>query len=267
MKTALTIAGSDSIGGAGIQGDIKTMSALGCYAMSVVTALTAQNTAGVDGVFEIPGEFVKAQMKSVFSDIFPDAVKIGMLGNESIIHAVSDALENYKAVNVVIDPVMVSTSGKSLLSKTGIDVLKNRLFPLSDLLTPNVPEAEKLTGIKIYSRNDMEKAAESLFRTCRGSVLLKGGHMSGSAADVLFDGNAFTWFESERILNSNTHGTGCTLSSAIAVFLAQGLNLKQSVWEAKKYISGAIADGLDLGHGNGPLNHFYKNKKGVINEL
>lgn len=267
MKTVLTIAGSDSIGGAGIQGDIKTISALGCYAMSVVTALTAQNTDGVDGVFEIPGEFVKAQMKSVFSDIFPDAVKIGMLGNENIINAVSDVLENYNAVNVVIDPVMVSTSGKSLLSKTGIDVLENRLFPLSDLITPNLPEAEALTGIKINSRKDMEKAAESLFDTCRGSVLLKGGHMSGSAADLLFDGNAFTWFESKRILNSNTHGTGCTLSSAIAVFLARGLNLKHSVLEAKKYISGAIADGLDLGHGNGPLNHFYKNKKGVINEL
>lgn len=267
MKTVLTIAGSDSIGGAGIQGDIKTISALNCYAMSVITALTAQNTVGVDGVLEIPGDFVKAQMKSVFSDIFPDAVKIGMLGNESIINAVSDVLKDYKAVNVVIDPVMVSTSGKALLSNAGKNVLTDRLFPLSDLITPNVQEAEELTGIKITSRKDMEKAAELLFGTCRGSVLLKGGHMSGSAADLLFDGNTFTWFDSERILNSNTHGTGCTLSSAIAVFLAQGLNLKQSISEAKKYISGAIADGLDLGHGNGPLNHFYKNKKGVINEL
>ncbi len=259
MKTVLTIAGSDSIGGAGIQADIKTISALDCYAMSVVTALTAQNTMGVDDVLEVPCEFVKAQMKSVFSDIFPDAVKIGMMGNESIINAVSEVLADYKAVNVVTDPVMVSTSGRPLLSKAGINVLTKRLFPLSDLITPNIPEAEALTGIKITGRKDMENAAEFLFDMCRGSVLLKGGHMSGSAADLLFDGDMFTWFESERICSSNTHGTGCTLSSAVAVFLAQGLSLKQSVSEAKMYISGAISHGLDLGHGNGPLNHFYKN--------
>lgn len=259
MKTVLTIAGSDSIGGAGIQADIKTISALDCYAMSVVTALTAQNTMGVDDVLEVPCEFVKAQMKSVFSDIFPDAVKIGMMGNESIINAVSEVLADYKAANVVTDPVMVSTSGRPLLSNAGINVLTKRLFPLSDLITPNIPEAEALTGIKITGRKDMENAAEFLFDMCRGSVLLKGGHKSGSAADLLFDGDMFTWFESERICSSNTHGTGCTLSSAVAVFLAQGLSLKQSVSEAKMYISGAISHGLDLGHGNGPLNHFYKN--------
>lgn len=259
MKTVLTIAGSDSIGGAGIQADIKTISALDCYAMSVVTALTAQNTMGVDEVLEVPCEFVKTQMKSVFSDIFPDAVKIGMMGNESIINAVSEVLADYKAVNVVTDPVMVSTSGRPLLSNAGINVLTKRLFPLSDLITPNIPEAEALTGIKITGRKDMENAAEFLFDMCRGSVLLKGGHMSGSAADLLFDGDMFTWFESERICSSNTHGTGCTLSSAVAVFLAQGLSLKQSISEAKMYISGAISHGLDLGHGNGPLNHFYKN--------
>ncbi len=259
MKTVLTIAGSDSIGGAGIQADIKTISALDCYAMSVVTALTAQNTMGVDDVLEVPCEFVKTQMKSVFSDIFPDAVKIGMMGNESIINAVSEVLADYKAVNVVTDPVMVSTSGRQLLSNAGINVLTKRLFPLSDLITPNIPEAEALTGIKITGRKDMENAAEFLFYMCRGSVLLKGGHMSGSAADLLFDGDMFTWFESERICSSNTHGTGCTLSSAVAVFLAQGLSLKQSISEAKMYISGAISHGLDLGHGNGPLNHFYKN--------
>ena len=259
MKTVLTSAGSDSIGGAGIQADIKTISALDCYAMSVVTALTAQNTMGVDDVLEVPCEFVKAQMKSVFSDIFPDAVKIGMMGNESIINAVSEVLADYKAANVVTDPVMVSTSGRPLLSNAGINVLTKRLFPLSDLITPNIPEAEALTGIKITGRKDMENAAEFLFDMCRGSVLLKGGHMSGSAADLLFDGDMFTWFESERICSSNTHGTGCTLSSAVAVFLAQGLSLKQSVSEAKMYISGAISHGLDLGHGNGPLNHFYKN--------
>lgn len=267
MKTVLTIAGSDSIGGAGIQADIKTISALDCYAMSAVTALTAQNTVGVDGVLEISGDFVKAQMKSVFSDVFPDAVKIGMMGNESIVKAVSEVLSDYKAVNVVTDPVMVSTSGRPLLSEAGKNVLIKQLFPLSDLITPNIPEAEAITGIKITSRNDMENAAEVLFDMCRGSVLLKGGHMSGSAADLLFDGDMFTWFESERIKSSNTHGTGCTLSSAVAVFLAYGLSLKQSVSKAKKYISGAISHGLDLGHGNGPLNHFYKNKKGVINEL
>ncbi len=259
MKTVLTIAGSDSIGGAGIQADIKTISALDCYAMSVVTALTAQNTMGVDEVLEVPCEFVKTQMKSVFSDIFPDAVKIGMMGNESIINAVSEVLADYKAVNVVTDPVMVSTSGRPLLSNAGINVLTKRLFPLSDLITPNIPEAEALTGIKITGRKDMENAAEFLFDMCRGSVLLKGGHMSGSAADLLFDGDMFTWFESERICSSNTHGTGCTLSSAVAVFLAQGLSLKQSISESKMYISGAISHGLDLGHGNGPLNHFYKN--------
>ncbi len=247
MKTVLTIAGSDSIGGAGIQADIKTISALDCYAMSVVTALTAQNTMGVDEVLEVPCEFVKTQMKSVFSDIFPDAVKIGMMGNESIINAVSEVLADYKAVNVVTDPVMVSTSGRPLLSNAGINVLTKRLFPLSDLITPNIPEAEALTGIKITGRKDMENAAEFLF------------DKSGSAADLLFDGDMFTWFESERIFSSNTHGTGCTLSSAVAVFLAQGLSLKQSVSEAKMYISGAISHGLDLGHGNGPLNHFYKN--------
>ena len=259
MKTVLTIAGSDSIGGAGIQADIKTISALDCYAMSVVTALTAQNTMGVDDVLEVPCEFVKAQMKSVFSDIFPDAVKIGMMGNESIINAVSEVLADYKAANVVTDPVMVSTSGRPLLSEAGKNVLIKQLFPLSDLITPNIPEAEAITGIKITSRKDMENAAEVLFYMCRGSVLLKGGHKSGSAADLLFDGDMFTWFESERIFSSNTHGTGCTLSSAVAVFLAQGLSLKQSISEAKMYISGAISHGLDLGHGNGPLNHFYQN--------
>jgi hydroxymethylpyrimidine/phosphomethylpyrimidine kinase len=266
LKTVLTIAGSDSIGGAGIQGDIKTISALGCYGMSAVTALTAQNTMGVDAVMEVPEDFFRAQLESVFSDIFPDGVKIGMMSGIAIINAAADILEKYNAANIVTDTVMISTSGRRLLSEEGCRCLVKRIFPISRVITPNIPEAETLTGMEIHSRSQMEKAAEKLAEYgC--NVLLKGGHLEQCAADLLLDENGFCWFESEKIPSGNTHGTGCTLSSAIAAGLAKGLSLRESTATAKKYITGAIADGLDIGKGNGPLNHFYNQKKENMNEL
>ncbi len=255
MKTALTIAGSDSSGGAGIQADIKTMTANGVFAMSAVTALTAQNTKGVFGIYEVPPEFLRAQLDAVFTDIRPDAVKIGMVSSSALINTIADALEYYGAKNIVVDPVMVSTSGSRLIDEDAVKTLSDRLVPLADVVTPNIPEAEILSGMKIVSKSDMIEAARVISESSGVSVLCKGGHGVDDANDLLYSGGAPEWFYGERIQNPNTHGTGCTLSSAIASNLARGYDLPSCVRRAKEYISGALAAMLNLGHGSGPLDH------------
>lgn len=258
MKTALTIAGSDSSGGAGIQADIKTMMAHGVYAMSAITALTAQNTTGVRDILEVPPEFLKEQLDAVFTDIMPDAVKIGMVSSPGLIQVIADRLKEYGAVNIVVDPVMVATSGASLMRDDAVDALADLLFPLAALITPNIPETEVLAGRKIHSEEEMEQAAGMIYERYQCPVLCKGGHSLSDASDVLVDATGATWFHGRRIESSNTHGTGCTLSSAIASNLARGTQLPEAVRLAKEYISGALEDGMDLGRGNGPLNHAYK---------
>lgn len=256
MKVALTIAGSDCSGGAGIQADIKTMTANGVFAESVITALTAQNTTGVFGVFESSPEFVTQQLDAVFTDIYPDAIKIGMVSSAPIIKAIAEGLKKYEA-NIVIDPVMVSTSGSKLLQDDAISTLEEVLFPLATLLTPNIPEAEILSNIKINSADDMTKSAEIIGKKYNAAVLLKGGHSINDANDLLYSDGKFKWFSGKRIDNPNTHGTGCTLSSAIASNLAKGMNLDEAVESAKAYISGALAAMLNLGKGSGPMNHAF----------
>ncbi len=257
MKTALTIAGSDSSGGAGIQADIKTMTANGVYAMSAVTALTAQNTMGVTAISEVTQQFMKQQLDTVFTDIFPDAVKIGMVSSAPLIEVISDALTHYKAKNIVVDPVMVSTSGSALMEKSAVETLKSKLIPLASLLTPNIPEAQVLTGIAIENEEDMRKAAKLIGDTYGCSVLLKGGHSISDANDILYSQGEYRYFNGRRIDNPNTHGTGCTLSSAIVSNLAKGYSMAESVERAKEYISGALEAMLDLGKGNGPVNHAF----------
>lgn len=260
LMTALTIAGSDCSGGAGIQADIKTMTAHGVYAMSVITSLTAQNTMGVDEIYGITPEFVGAQMDSIFNDIVPNAIKIGMVSKKEIVETIADKLEEYKGRNIVVDPVMVSTSGSKLISDDAIVILCDRLFPMASLITPNISELEMLTGMKICSKDDMEKAASMLVTRYGCNVLCKGGHWAGNADDLLYTKNGETiWIYGTRIDNSNTHGTGCTLSSAIASNLAKGYDLYRAVIKAKEYISGAIKANLNLGSGRGPLNHMYRN--------
>lgn len=258
MNTALTIAGSDSCGGAGIQADIKTMTAHAVYAMSAITALTAQNTTGVAGIMEVTPDFLASQLDSIFTDIRPDAVKTGMMASGALIQIVAEKLKQYDAKNIVIDPVMVATSGAKLISDDAIEIMKKELCPLATLITPNIPETEVLSGMKIESREDMVKAAEKLSKEFGCAVLCKGGHSLNDANDLLFlpDGSS-TWFEGKRIDNPNTHGTGCTLSSAIASNLAKGYDLTQAVAQAKNYISGALAAMLDLGKGSGPMNHAF----------
>lgn len=258
MKTALTIAGSDCSGGAGIQADIKTMAAHGIYAMSAITALTAQNTTGVYGVMEVSPEFLKKQLDCIFSDIYPDAVKIGMLSSGEIMKAVADKLKKYKAGHIVLDPVMVSTSGSRLMQKEAAFVMKETLFPLAEVITPNIPETEVLTGMAIQNEKDMEAAAQKLWEDCHCAVLCKGGHSINEANDLLYMNGEAIWIKGKRSENPNTHGTGCTLSSAIACNLALGYGLKKAVENAKGYISGALQAGLDLGKGPGPLNHTYR---------
>lgn len=258
MKKVLSVAGSDCSGGAGIQADIKTISAHGLYAMSVITALTAQNTTGVNGIYPVTPEFVTMQLDSIFSDIFPDSIKTGMLSDEGIITAVSDSLKKYHAGNTVVDPVMVSTSGSALLRKEAVKALTEKLFPLSSVITPNIPEAEVLCGISIRCAEDMIKAAEMISSETGAAVLVKGGHSISDATDILCEKGKISYFRSERIDNPNTHGTGCTLSSAIACGLAEGMSLTDSIARAKKYISGALSAGLDLGKGSGPLDHMYR---------
>lgn len=258
MQTALTIAGSDCSGGAGIQADIKTMMANGVYAMSAITALTAQNTLGVSGIMEVSPEFLSEQLDAVFTDIPPDAVKIGMVSSGALIEVIADKLKQYEAENIVVDPVMVSTSGSRLISEEAIAVLKERLLPLATVLTPNIPETEVLLGAPVDSPAAMEEAAKSLYEQYQAAILCKGGHSLNDANDYLYGRDGGQWFLGEHIDNPNTHGTGCTLSSAIAAQLALGNELTEAVERAKSYISGALADGLDLGRGSGPLNHGYR---------
>lgn len=257
MKTCLTIAGSDSSGGAGIQADLKTMTVNGVYAMSVITALTAQNTQGVSGILDVSPEFITSQMDAVFTDIYPDAIKIGMVSSPEIVEAIAKSLEKYEAKNIVLDPVMVATSGAVLLKEEAMDSLINRLIPLADVITPNIPEGEILVGMKIENEDDMKKAAEIIGEKYNCAVLLKGGHKVNDANDLLYRKGDFKWFLSERIDNKNTHGTGCTLSSAIAANLAKGEDLDQAIKNAKEYLTGALRSGLNLGKGSGPLMHNY----------
>ena len=255
MKVVLTIAGSDSSGGAGIQADLKTMTCLGVYGMSVITALTAQNTMGVDAVVETSLNMLEAQIDSCLSDITADGVKIGMLPSAEQVRVVARKLKEYSCKNVVVDPVMVSTSGSKLMAESTKNVMANMLFPIARVITPNIPEAESLLQASIKNREAMEWAAKKLNEMYGCGVLVKGGHSVEDASDVLFDSGTITWFEGNRINNPNTHGTGCTLSSAIASHLAMGYNLKDSIERAKHYLENAIAADLDLGHGQGPLNH------------
>jgi len=257
MKTALTIAGSDSCGGAGIQADIKTMTAHGVYAMSAITALTAQNTTGVSDIMEVTPEFLAKQLDSVFSDIFPDAIKTGMVASSELIRVIAAKVKEYEAKNLVIDPVMVATSGAKLISDEAIGTLKSELLPLARVITPNIPEAEVLSGMSIKSENDMIAAAKFIYESFGCAVLCKGGHKVNDANDLLYSDAGPRWFKGKRINNPNTHGTGCTLSSAIASNLAKGENLEDAVLHAKNYISGALAAMLDLGKGSGPMNHAF----------
>ena len=258
MKAVLSIAGSDSSGGAGIQADIKTIAAHGLYAETVITALTAQNTMGVYGVLEVDPSFVAQQIDAVFDDIRPDAVKIGMVSSSSIIDVIADRLAAHEAKNIVVDPVMVSTSGARLIDDEATEALKAKLIPLADIITPNIPEAETLCGFTIASEEDMEAAARQLAELTSGAVLVKGGHGSQRADDVLVtEHGRVVWLRHKLIATQNTHGTGCTLSSAIACGLAQEFDMQASVSKAKAYVTGALQFGLDLGRGNGPLNHMW----------
>ena len=255
MKTALSIAGSDCSGGAGIQADLKTMAMNGVYGMSAVTALTAQNTTGVRDIMEVSPEFLEAQLDAVFEDIFPDAVKIGMVSSAALVKAIAGRLRYYGAKNIVADPVMAATSGSALMKTDAVDALTRELFPLTALVTPNIPEGEVLSGLPIRSREDMERAARAIGAAFSCPVLLKGGHTLCDADDLLCADGRLTWFHGERIDTPNTHGTGCTLSSAIAANLAKGFPLETAVRRAKEYVSGALAAGLDLGKGAGPMDH------------
>lgn len=257
MKKVLTIAGSDCSGGAGIQADLKTMTAHKVYGMSAITALTAQNTTGVSDILEATPEFVAKQLDCIFTDIRPDAVKIGMVSNSEIIKVIAEKLIKYNAQNIVVDPVMVATSGSRLLNNNAMDVLINQLLPLATIITPNLLESEALCGFKITSKEEMLKAAQIISTHLNGAILIKGGHSVSDADDLLYVNEQAYWFNEERVLTNNTHGTGCTLSSAIACRLAAGCSLQDSVKLAKDYITGALKQGLDLGEGNGPLDHTY----------
>ena len=257
MRTALSIAGSDSSGGAGIQADIKTMTMHGVFAMTAVTALTAQNTTGVRSILESTPEFLGQQLDAVFEDIRPDAVKIGMVSSPALVRVIAEKLTQYHAGHVVVDPVLVATSGSALAADGAPALLRELLFPLAQVVTPNIPEAEAFSGMTIRSRSDMERAAEAIGSACGCAVLCKGGHSVSDASDVLWENGVLTWFEGRRIDNPNTHGPGCTLSSAIASNLAKGCDLKTAIERAKAYLSGALAAMLDLGHGSGPMNHMF----------
>ncbi len=263
LKTALTIAGSDCSGGAGIQADIKTMTMNGVFAMSAVTALTAQNTTGVRSISEVSPEFLGDQLDMVFTDIYPDAVKIGMVASSALIGVIADKLIQYGAGNIVADPVMVATSGSRLIESDALEALTGKLFPLATLVTPNIPEACILSGMEIADKSDMEKAARMIAGKYGCAVLLKGGHSISDADDVLFENGETVWFRGKRIDNPNTHGTGCTLSSAIAAGLAKGMDIGKAIAAAKEYISGALSAMLDLGKGSGPMDHAFIINKGA----
>lgn len=255
MKTVLSIAGTDPTGGAGIQADLKTFEAHGLYGMAVITVVIAQNTTGVFDMQAVPAELVAGQIDCVFEDIRPDAVKLGMLYDADIIRAVADRLRAHHAKNVVLDPVMISSSGH-LLSKAGaIQALQEEIFPICTLITPNLHEASAICGYSIQKRAEMEQAARDIADQAGGAVLVKGGHLSDCADDLLYAGGQFYWLPAPRIDNPNTHGTGCTLSSSIACWLAEGISLPSSVKRAKRYLTACIRYGLDLGHGSGPLQH------------
>lgn len=258
MKKVLTIAGSDCSGGAGIQADIKTITAHKMYAMSVITSLTAQNTTGVYGVLDTQPEFVENQLDCVMKDIFPDSIKIGMVSSSKIIKSIVKKLKEYRPKNIVVDPVMISTSGSRLLSEEAMDSLINELIPLADLITPNIAEAECLCNFEIENNDDMERAAFKISEKYKGNILIKGGHLADCSYDLLYHQGKFIWFKGVKVDNNNTHGTGCTLSSAISCNLADGKSIEDSIKNAKEYITGALKDGLNLGQGSGPLNHCYK---------
>ena len=266
MKTALTIAGSDSSGGAGIQADIKTMTANGVFAMSAITALTAQNTTGVTDIFETTPKFLGEQIDAIFTDIYPDAVKIGMVSSAELIGVIAEKLHAYGAKNLVVDPVMVATSGDRLISEDAVAALKEQLLPLATVLTPNIPEAEILSGMTITDTAGMEAAAKAISERYGCAVLCKGGHQINDADDLLWRDGCGKWFHGKRIANPNTHGTGCTLSSAIASNLAKGYDLDTSVERAKAYISGCLSAMLDLGHGSGPMDHMFALKGEFVRE-
>ena len=257
MRTALSIAGSDSSGGAGIQADLKTMTMNGVFAMSAVTALTAQNTTGVRSVLEATPAFLADELDAVFEDIRPDAVKTGMVSSSALIEVIAQKLRQYEAENIVVDPVMVATSGSRLLAEDALETLTQKLLPLATVVTPNIPEGELLSGMSITTPEEMTLAAKAIYDAYGCAVLLKGGHRVNDANDLLYDGQTFTWFEGRRIDNPNTHGTVCTLSSAIAANLAKGFPLPEAVRRAKDYISGALGAMLDLGRGSGPMNHAF----------
>ncbi len=257
MKKVLTIAGSDCSGGAGIQADIKTITVHGMYAMSAITALTAQNTTGVYGIQEATPAFVAQQLDCIFTDIRPDAVKIGMVSSGKVIEAIAQKLREYRAEHIVLDPVMVATSGSRLLETDAVKALVACLMPLAEIVTPNLPEAQALCGFEIHSGEEAIQAAEKIGQMGPEYVLVKGGHQKDRADDLLWHQGESQWFLGEKIPNPNTHGTGCTLSSAIACGLAAGLSVPESVAKAKEYLTGALSAGLDLGQGSGPLNHCY----------
>lgn len=257
MKTALSIAGSDSSGGAGIQADMKTMTMNGVYAMTAITALTAQNTKGVSAIMEVTPEILKKQIDAVFEDIPPDAVKIGMISSSDLVEVIAERLKYYKAKNIVVDPVMVATSGSVLSEDSAVKSIKEKLLPMATVITPNIPESEILTGYKITTKEDMEKAAKKMYEEYGCAVLCKGGHNINDANDLLYNNGKITWFNGKRIDNPNTHGTGCTLSSAIASNLAKGFGLEESIERSKSYISKALSSMLDLGAGSGPLDHLF----------
>lgn len=260
-KIVLTIAGSDSGGGAGIQADIKTMTLNGVFATSAITALTAQNTCGVFDVLEATPSFLANQLDAVLEDLPPAAVKIGMVSSTKIIDVIAEKLSLYNCKNIVLDPVMISTSGSKLISDKAISSLCHKLIPMAKVITPNIPEAEVLSGSQINSTEDMESAASLIYNKYGITVLLKGGHILNNANDLLFDGERLTWFKGKRIDNPNTHGTGCTLSSAIAANLAKGFNLEDSIRKSKEYISNALSAMLDLGICSGPMDHAFNIKE------
>lgn len=257
MYKALSIAGSDSSGGAGIQADLKTMTCNGVFGMSAITALTAQNTTGVTGIMEVSPEFLAQQIDAVFTDIRPDAVKIGMVSSDVLIHVIAEKLRFYNAQHIVVDPVMVATSGARLINEDAIQALKDELLPLAEVITPNIPEAEVLSGMKITNSEEMIQAAGLIRSAYHCAVLVKGGHTINDANDLLYSDAGSVWFYGKRINNSNTHGTGCTLSSAIAANLAKGYSLKDAVSQAKAYISDCLGAMLNLGQGSGPMNHAF----------
>lgn len=259
MKHLLTVAGSDSSGGAGIQADLKTFAALGTYGMSCLCAITAQNTCGVSQVMNVPVPMIRAQLEAVYADIPPDAVKTGMLSSPEIVTETAEFLGSHRAAPLVVDPVMVATTGAVLLAPEAVSCLKEKLIPLAHIVTPNLPEAEILWGHPVRTEKEMEQAAEGILSLGCRAVLVKGGHQADSADDVLFEGDHMQWFRSPKIQTRSTHGTGCTLSSALAVMLSRGMTAAEAVKEAKKYMNGAIQAGTrePVGHGNGPVHHFW----------